>query len=239
MPDSDSLLVMRNMTISPLQSIGRAVPLLLVAGCLALPEIAVAADGADNFKAFVGARIIDGTGKPAMEKATILVKNGRIAAVGQSVKVPAGAQQIDVSGKTIIPGLINAHGHVNEMSQLGLYARYGVTILALVVALFILHVWLPAGRRRFLQILPGILFTMVASLISGIVFGQYLARFASNYVTMYAGLASVIIALVFLYFIAAIFVYGGELNAAIIKSRLPHGVSLQAAQSLDRAETRA
>jgi len=37
-----------------------------------------------------------------------------------------------------------------------------------------------------------------------------------------AGLASVIIALVFLYFIAAIFVYGGELNAAIIKSRLPH-----------------
>ena len=95
------------------------------------------------------------------------------------------------------------------------------------------------GRRRFLQILPGIIFTMVASLISGIVFGQYLARFASNYVTMYAGLASVIIALVFLYFIAAIFVYGGELNAAIIKSRLPHGVSLQAAQSLAHAETQA
>ena len=119
------------------------------------------------------------------------------------------------------------------------YARYGVTISALVVALFILHMWLPAGRRGFLQILPGIIFTMVASLISGVVFGQYLTRFATNYVTMYAGLASVIIALVFLYFIAAIFVYGGELNAAIIKSQLPHGVSLQAAQSPDRAETRA
>jgi membrane protein len=49
----------------------------------------------------------------------------------------------------------------------------------------------------------------------------------------------VIIALVFLYFIAAIFVFGGELNAAIIKSRLPHGVSLQAAQSLKPAETQA
>jgi len=109
----------------------------------------------------------------------------------------------------------------------------------LVVALMILHTWLPAGRRRFLQILPGIVFTIVASLISGIVFGQYLARFANNYVTMYAGLASVIIALVFLYFIAAIFVYGGELNAAIIKSRLPRGVSLQAAQSLAPAETQA
>ena len=66
---------------------------------------------------------------------------------------------------------------------------------------------MPAGRRGFLQILPGIIFTLVASLMSGIVFGQYLARFANNYVTMYAGLASVIIALVFLYFIAAIFVY--------------------------------
>jgi membrane protein len=111
--------------------------------------------------------------------------------------------------------------------------RYGIAISALIVALFILHAWLPAGRRGFLQILPGIVFTLVASLVSGMVFGQYLARFANNYVTMYAGLASVIIALVFLYFIAAIFVFGGELNAAIIKSRLPHGVSLQAAQSLE------
>ena len=110
--------------------------------------------------------------------------------------------------------------------------RYGITITALVIALFVLHAWLPAGRRSFSQILPGILFTVVGSLVSGIVFGQYLARFANNYVSMYAGLASVIIALVFLYFIAAIFVYGGELNAAIIKSRLPHGMTLQAAQSI-------
>jgi membrane protein len=118
-------------------------------------------------------------------------------------------------------------------------SRYSTAIIAMTVALFILHAWLPAGRRGFLQILPGIIFTLIGSLVSGIVFGQYLARFANNYVTMYAGLASVIIALVFLYFIAAIFVYGGELNAAIIKSRLPHGVSLQAAQSLGPAEKQA
>src|SRR6185295_15452892 len=118
-------------------------------------------------------------------------------------------------------------------------SRYGITTGALTVALFILHAWLPAGRRGFLQILPGIIFTLVASLVSGVVFGQYLTRFAGNYVTMYAGLASVIIALVFLYFIAAIFVYGGELNAAIIKSRLPHGVSLQAAQSLEPLDSQA
>jgi membrane protein len=126
---------------------------------------------------------------------------------------------------------------VESNEQLLNLSRYGITVTALTVALFILHAWLPAGRRGFLQILPGIVFTMVASLVSGVVFGEYLARFANNYVTMYAGLASVVIALVFLYFIAAIFVYGGELNAAIIKSRLPRGVSLQAAQSLKHAET--
>src|SRR3954463_11130965 len=131
------------------------------------------------------------------------------------------------SVRLYIPLIVEPNEHLLNI------ARYGITTTALIVALFILHAWLPAGRRSFLQILPGIVFTFVASLVSGIVFGQYLARFANNYVTMYAGLASVIIALVFLYFIAAIFVYGGELNAAIIKSRLPHGVSLQAAQSLE------
>jgi membrane protein len=128
---------------------------------------------------------------------------------------------------------------VETNEQFLTWSRYSTAISAMVAALFILHAWLPAGRRGFLQILPGIVFTLVGSLVSGIIFGQYLARFANNYVTMYAGLASVIIALVFLYFIAAIFVYGGELNAAIIKSQLPHGVSLQAAQSLGRAEKQA
>jgi imidazolonepropionase-like amidohydrolase len=97
---------------------------LLVAGLSLVPA---AAAPAEDLRAFVGARIIDGTGKAPVEKATLVVRNGRIEAVGPSVKVPAGAQRIDASGKTIIPGLINAHGHVNDRSQLGVYARYGVT----------------------------------------------------------------------------------------------------------------
>ena len=137
------------------------------------------------------------------------------------------------AARRYIPLIVETNEHFLNLS------RYGIAITALTVALFLLHAWLPAGRRSFLQIMPGIVFTFVASLVSGVVFGQYLARFANNYVTMYAGLASVIIALVFLYFIAAIFVYGGELNAAIIKSRLPHGVSLQAAQSLEPLDSRA
>jgi membrane protein len=99
------------------------------------------------------------------------------------------------------------------------FARITIASVSMIVALFVAHKWLPGGRRRLLDILPGILLTIVGSLVSGIVFGKYLERFTGNYVTTYAGLASVIIALVFLYFIASIFVYGGEFNAAVERSR--------------------
>jgi len=87
------------------------------------------AAAADNVKAFVGARIIDGTGKPPIEKATLVIRNDRIEAVGKNVKVPADAQRIDATGKTIIPGLINAHGHVSTTDQLGMYLRDGITTI--------------------------------------------------------------------------------------------------------------
>ena len=87
------------------------------------------------------------------------------------------------------------------------------------IALFIAHKWLPAGNRRLLDILPGIGVTLMLWLIAGKLFGDYLAQFAKNYVSTYAGLASVMVALVFLYMIASIFIYGGELNATIMELR--------------------
>ena len=109
---------------------------------------------------------------------------------------------------------------VQDNETLLTLARYTVAATSMIVALFVAHKWLPGGRRRLLDILPGILLTILGSLISGYVFGKYLERFTVNYVTTYAGLASVIIALVFLYFIASIFVYGGEFNAAILRTRI-------------------
>ena len=78
-------------------------------------------------KAWIGARIIDGSGRPAIEKGTLFIRNGRIEGVGKKVKLPAGVTRIDATGKTIIPGLINAHGHVNSAEQLGFYLRDGIT----------------------------------------------------------------------------------------------------------------
>jgi len=99
------------------------------------------------------------------------------------------------------------------------FARFGIVTVVLAVALFILHMWLPAGRRSLSKVWPGIAATIVLWLFCGFTFGHYLADFAYTYVTYYAGLASAMIALVFLYYSAWIFVYGGELNAAIARVR--------------------
>ena len=93
--------------------------------------------------AFVGGRLIDGTGS-VIENGTLVIDGGRIVAAGPaSTAVPAGATRVDVRGKTLLPGLVNAHGHVaattglrsdpasytreNLTRQLKTYAQYGVT----------------------------------------------------------------------------------------------------------------
>lgn len=101
------------------------------------------------------------------------------------------------------------------------FARFTVAAVVIVFALFIVHLWLPAGRRRVGEVTPGILATLALWLLSGEIFGRYLADFAYGYVTMYAGLASVMIALVFLYINASIFIFGGELNSVIAKAFTP------------------
>ncbi|MET3662773.1 membrane protein [Aquamicrobium ahrensii] len=92
--------------------------------------------------------------------------------------------------------------------------RYTVAATVIIGGLIAVHVWLPAGRRTFLSILPGIAFTLVAWFVGSIVFATYIDNF-SSYASTYAGLASIMIAVVFLYIVSAIFILGGELNAAI------------------------
>ena len=108
---------------------------------------------------------------------------------------------------------------LEPLSDLITFARYAVAVVVLVIALLIVHLWLPAGRRSFNEIAPGMFATLLLWLITGAAFGRYLASFAFTYVSMYAGLASAMVALVFLYVCASIFIYGGELNSAIAKAR--------------------
>src|SRR6202167_3404541 len=66
---------------------------------------------ADRPVAIVGGRVVPVVGEP-VDGGTVLVADGRIAAVGSDVAVPAGARVIDAAGSWVLPGFIEAHGHV-------------------------------------------------------------------------------------------------------------------------------
>ena len=115
--------------------------------------------------------------------------------------------------------LVRFAPQVQPFSGMVTFARYAVAVMVLVIALSVMHSWLPAGRRSLGEIAPGIAATLVLWLVAGAVFGRYLAEYAFAYVSMYAGLASAMVALVFLYVCASIFVFGAELNSTIVKVR--------------------
>jgi membrane protein len=106
-----------------------------------------------------------------------------------------------------------------ELERAFTFLRFGIAGAVLVLALVIAHKWLPHGRRRLSEIAPGIVVTLLLWLVTGNAFARYLAEFSGSYVTTYAGLASAMVALVFLYWTAGIFMYGGELNQSIRKMR--------------------
>jgi imidazolonepropionase-like amidohydrolase len=98
-----------------------------------------------RLQAFVGATLIDGTGREALENAVVVVDEGRITQVGPApeVAIPSSADRIDLRQRYLIPGLIDTHVHVgvtkglesgpdvysreNILDQLRLYASYGIT----------------------------------------------------------------------------------------------------------------
>jgi membrane protein len=130
-----------------------------------------------------------------------------------------------VLGPLIWAGAVKYLPWLAPFSSVVSFIRYVVASAVIIVALVIVHKWLPAGHRSFSEIMPGIFVTLVLWLAAGATFGSYLSEFAYTYVTYYASLASAMIALVFLYVSASIFVYGGELNSVLSKRqkrRAPH-----------------
>jgi imidazolonepropionase-like amidohydrolase len=86
---------------------------------------------AEKVQVIQGGKLIDGTGRPPVENCVIVIQNGRFQAVGahDAVSISAGAEVIDVSGKTVLPGFIDGHGHLEDFHG-ELYLHLGITTCA-------------------------------------------------------------------------------------------------------------
>jgi imidazolonepropionase-like amidohydrolase len=112
----------------------RALPVCVAMCLLALAVPRAQRGAAGPVTAIVGARLVDGTGAAPVENSVVIVNGDRITAAGPRarVQVPRGAVVVDATGKTLIPGLVDAHYHLNqppdEMKRLFLVAlHWGVT----------------------------------------------------------------------------------------------------------------
>jgi enamidase len=86
--------------------------------------------------ALTHARVVDGTGAPARDDQTLIIRDGRIAALGasRSIATPAGAQVIDLTGKTVIPGLVMVHEHLFYPTGPGVYGNLAESFTRLYLA---------------------------------------------------------------------------------------------------------
>jgi enamidase len=86
--------------------------------------------------ALTHARVIDGTGAPARADQTIIIRDGRIASVGDAARaqIPAGAQVMDLTGKSVIPGLVMVHEHLYYPTGPGVYANLSESFTRLYLA---------------------------------------------------------------------------------------------------------
>ncbi|MCC6992433.1 MAG: amidohydrolase family protein [Acidobacteria bacterium] len=86
--------------------------------------------------ALTNARVIDGTGAPARDGQTVVLRDGRIAAMGPSATTPApdGARVVDLAGKSVLPGLVMLHEHLYYPTGPGVYGQLGQSFVRLYLA---------------------------------------------------------------------------------------------------------
>ena len=109
------------------------------------------------------------------------------------------------------------HKYLALGAMAGLISIPFAVLIALV--LVIAHKFVAAGRRPVAAVLPGIAVTLVLWFLAGLGFGFYLDRFSNAYASTYGGLATAMVFLVFLYWLAAMLLFGGEINGTVIAAR--------------------
>jgi len=105
---------------------------------------------------------------------------------------------------------------LREFDLLVTASKYSIAILLLGLILFAFHRYLPDTKYRRRSIIWGILLTIGAILLGSYLFGVYLQNIA-NYTALYAGLAGMMIAIVYLYCMSVLILFGAEFNFALAK----------------------
>jgi membrane protein len=142
-----------------------------------------------------------------------------IAFVVLGAVVMLGFAVLVVLGPLLWRGIVQFVPRLEPLGWIIAFLRVGAATVLIVSALVVAHKFIPAGRRGFRIILPGIAVTLFLWIVGGLVFGWYLENFPSTYSSTYGGLATAMIALVFLYWLSAMFLFGGELNGTVIAAR--------------------
>jgi membrane protein len=104
-----------------------------------------------------------------------------------------------------------------DQSWLSTISRYVIVIVIIGVQLFTYHLWLTAGRRRLADVWPGVVLSVLLWILAAKLFGNWLLL--NDYSRFYAGLTSVMSALVFFQVTAIIIILGAEVNRAMIEVR--------------------
>jgi membrane protein len=181
-----------------LLTIGLALSLYSASSAVAALRLALdLAYGVDENRSFLWRKVQD--------FAVVVV--GSIIIIASSVAIIAGPW---------VWNLIAKFAFIDPADQsLWHLARYGFTLLLLAAAVMLLHRVLPNARLTIRQILPGALTTTIAWIVAASILTLYFGKFA-NYDATYGSLGGVVITLMFFYISAIIFIFGGELNAALM-----------------------
>lgn len=120
--------------------------------------------------------------------------------------------------------LIDRVPWLNQFAFTITLVQYGLAVLILWVVLFCFHRFLPQGERRFQDMIWGVLITIAGIIAGSKLFALYLLTIA-NYTALYAGLAGTMIAIVYLYCISVLILFGAEFNSALLENRQTNAVS--------------
>ncbi|WP_407521141.1 YihY/virulence factor BrkB family protein [Methylobacterium oryzisoli] len=124
-----------------------------------------------------------------------------------------------VLGPLMWRGLVMVAPGLEPLGLTFAVVRVALTALLVAVVLVIAHKFIAAGRRPWHMVLPGVAVTLGMWVLAGLGFGLYLDRFSGAYVSTYGGLATAMVFLIFLYWLAAMFLFGGEINGTVIAAR--------------------